>query len=780
MAGEIFQVFGQLKWGPSSGCPAELAGKQITLKCKDGEEIKVPSESACCALRIRSIALDRGCDEPMEFPLTKKTMSKVLEYLKHHAAHSVQEIMTPLRGDTLQACGAGRWDASYANVDKDTLYDLTVAATCLEIPSLFFLLSAKAALMTQNRPTDKLRKEYGLTNDLSSAEEADLRREYAASQNLPDADLSQLAASAVQRSAMDAAERKAGVKDLQVTPNSAVNPKSWRQAIWSAAVLDDWRLLEKAPEEVRGDKQLVRGAIMASMGEALKFAAPELQADEELVLEATSYFGTAFADAAPGLRNDRNFVLKAVAANGAALASASEEFRGDRLLLRSAAQKGHGAALQGAKASLQGDRALVLEMVSDDAESYKYASEDLKQDRDFALQVVKRNGKALKSVLPKFKADPEIVQAAMTRDPSAAVHAHSSRRAEMGFVENKLHGEAQLRQEFEAQSQAAIEAGSEQLALSSQHQVQGSIDQSHYWTSMKLQKTVFFTAMSSFWGNMGQSNYTAANAVMDKIPGFERPEIDAVGLMWGAVGNIGMRFKAFASMDALNATPEALLTIEDSRMVLQITCCSMDTPEWFNANHFDEFSRSQVLLPSAGNIKFPAAQDTAAETTGHWDDMAVARDKMALQNAASVDRRPLPGTAGFMETDSAPLGGWPSLLGAGAAGAADMPLAPGARVQLTGLKAKNGVTGVLVQMAGDGKWKVKLDDGSGIALLRSSFLQSIGGGQIFFQDTAGTEKQYKENLPKYDNAEAEMRREKIASRRAELKEKLAMRRQAQM
>eukprot|EP00930_Biecheleria_cincta_P098524 TRINITY_DN9017_c0_g1_i1.p1 TRINITY_DN9017_c0_g1~~TRINITY_DN9017_c0_g1_i1.p1 ORF type:complete len:794 (-),score=199.57 TRINITY_DN9017_c0_g1_i1:251-2593(-) len=780
MAGEIFQVFGQLKWGPSSGCPPELAKKQITLRCKDGEEMTVSSETACVALRIRSIALYKGCEEPMEFPLTKKTMSKVLEYLKHHASHSVSEIMTPLRGDTLQECGAGRWDASFANVDKDTLYDLTVAATCLEIPSLFFLLSAKAALMTQNRSADKLRKEYGLTNDLSSAEEADLRHEYAASQNRPDADLSQLAASAVQRAGMDAAERKSGVKDLQKTPNSAVNPKSWRQAIWSAAVLEDWKLLGKAPEEVRGNKQLVRGAIMASMGEALKFAAPELQADEEVVLEATSYFGTAFADAAPGLRNDRNFVLKAVAANAAALASAPEEFRGDRLLLRSAAQNGHGAALQGAKASLQGDRALVLEMVTDDAETYKYASEDLKQDRDFALQVVKRNGKALRSVLPKFKADPEIVQAAMTQDPSVAAHAHASRRAEMGVVE-KLHGEAQLRQELEAQSQAAaLEAGSGQLALSSQHQVQGAVDPREWYTSMKLQKTVFFTAMSSFWGNMGQSNYTAANAVMDKLPGFERPEIDAVGLMWGAVGHIGMRFKAFASMDALNATPEALLTIEDSRMVLQIACCCMDTPEWFNANHFDEFSRSQVLLPTAGKIKFDSSQDTAAETTGNWGDMAGARDKMALQSAASVDRRPLPGAAGFMETDSAPLGGWPSLLGAGTIGATDLPLVPGTRVQLTGLKAKNGVTGVLVQMAGDGKWKVKLDDGSGIALLRSSFLQAIEGGQVFYQNTTGTEKQYKEQSHKYDSAEAEMRRAKIASRRAELKEKLAMRRQAQM
>ena len=43
----------------------------------------------------------------------------------------------------------------------------------------------------------------------------------------------------------------------------------------------------------------------------------------------------------------------------------------------------------------------------------------------------------------------------------------------------------------------------------------------------------------------------------DKMAQFQRPEVDSVGLMWGAVGGIGMRWKAFASEDILNATPEA-------------------------------------------------------------------------------------------------------------------------------------------------------------------------------------------------------------------------------
>eukprot|EP00930_Biecheleria_cincta_P098525 TRINITY_DN9017_c0_g2_i1.p1 TRINITY_DN9017_c0_g2~~TRINITY_DN9017_c0_g2_i1.p1 ORF type:complete len:801 (-),score=212.25 TRINITY_DN9017_c0_g2_i1:204-2606(-) len=783
MAGEVFQVFGQLKWGPAPGCPPELCGQQVRLKCKDGDELEVSAEVACIALRIRSIALERGCREAMEFPLTKAIMSKVIEYLKHHLEHSVCEIQTPLVGDNLQDCGATRWDASYANVDKDTVYDLTVAASCLDIPSLFHLLSAKAALMTQYKSADKLRKEYAMTNDLPASEESELRREYSVSQrrrgNAPDTDLGQLAAGAVQRSGLDRANRKMLAQELQDSDNavsSSVDFKSWRQALWRAAVLDDWRLLAKAPEEVRDDEQLLRGAIMASMGEALQHASVELQRNEQLVLEATSYSGKAFAFAHAELRSNKDFVLKAVGAHGGALAAASDEFRGDPLLLRTMAQQGHGAALQGAKPTLRRDQILVLEMVADDAETLKHASEDLQQDRDFILQVAKRNGKALKFMLPKFKADPEIVRAAVSRDPVAAVHAHASRRAEMGFIDSSLQSESQLKQELEAQREAAVQAasGEQELILCSKHLVKVMPDSNKPCTCMKLCKTVVFTALSSFFGNIGQGNYTAANSWLDKLAGFERPEIDAVGLMWGAVGHIGMRFKAFASMDALNSTPEALLTIEDAQKILHIACCTLETPEWFAANHFDEFTRSQILQPTAGQLQSRAAGETAAASL---DNEREDRDRRALQNATHVDRRPLPGSPGFPELENSPLGGWPKLVGSGAAagddGSSATPsFAVGMRVRLVGLKGKDGITGVLVQQAADGKWKVKLDDGSGSALLRANLFQAVHDHE---QRAGARERQYEERLKELDANEEEMRKAKIASRRAELKNKIAAR-----
>ena len=334
---------------------------------------------------------------------------------------------------------------------QETLFDLTAAASYLDIPGLWFLLSAKAAVLTNNKTADKLRKEFSMANDFPAAEEAELRREYAAAFKMPDADLSQLAASSVIRSGVKAAEYKSG----KAEDCSEVTLKSWRHAMWRAAVLDDWKLLANAPEQVKSDRDLVKSAVLTSQGQALKFAAPELKSDELLVLDATRYSGTAFADAAPELRSDKNFLLKALGAHGGAMSGAPDSLRNDKAFLLEAAKAGKGAAMQGASLALKEDRNFVLEMSVHDAEAYKFASEDLLNDKDFAVAVAKRNGKALKFMLPVFKADPDVVRAAVSRDPQAAQYAHAARRAELGMVQEAIHGEVQLKEELQNQIKAA-------------------------------------------------------------------------------------------------------------------------------------------------------------------------------------------------------------------------------------------------------------------------------------------------------------------------------------
>jgi len=761
MAVETYEIFGQMKMGPGGACPSGLHGKKAKVKCAEGEIFELPADAMALSLRARKDLLENGCDQELDYPKIKKPiMAKLSEYLKHHREHACSEIRTPLVSENLVDSGASRWDASFVNVDKETLFDLTAAASYLDIPGLWFLLSAKAAVLTNNKTADKLRKEFSMANDFPAAEEAELRREYAAAFKLPDADLSQLAASSVIRNGVKAAEYKSGMKALEDSPEAPDSSfKSWRHAMWRAAVLDDWKLLANAPEQVKSDKDLVKSAVLTSQGQALKFAAPELKSDQSLVLDATRYSGAAFGDAAPELRSDKTFLLQALGANGAAMSGAADSLRNDKAFLLDAAKAGKGAAMQGASLALREDRNFVLEMTVHDAEAYKFAGEDLLNDKDFAVAVAKRNGKALKFMLPVFKADPDVVRAAISRDPQAAQFAHASRRAELGMVQESIHGEVQLKEELQNQIKAAQEKASSTTTLvvaggPRQIPVQ-ALPTRPQSTSMKLSKVVHFSASSTMTANIGQANYCAANSFLDKMPQFERPEVDCVALMWGAVGGIGMRWKAFASEDFLNDVPDALLSIDECGKVLHCTCVYLYPPEWVNAQKYDENTRKLVLTPTAGKIQLDTSE-SAAEVAA-----LALPDQKALQGLPDVDRRPVPGNF----TDS-PLGGWPSLV------------SEGAKVKLTGLRAKNGVTGIVMNCFEDGRWKVLLDDGSGSVLLRAHCFEVLETTHAAAQQKATTQMHNSPQVEAFNAQAAAERQWKIEEKRAKLKEKIAAKRQA--
>ena len=62
------------------------------------------------------------------------------------------------------------------------------------------------------------------------------------------------------------------------------------------------------------------------------------------------------------------------------------------------------------------------------------------------------------------------------------------------------------------------------------------------------------SALSTMTGSLGQATYTSSNSSLESIAflcRLVRPHIAANALMWGAVGDIGMRWKSFATDDFL-------------------------------------------------------------------------------------------------------------------------------------------------------------------------------------------------------------------------------------
>ena len=69
-----------------------------------------------------------------------------------------------------------------------------------------------------------------------------------------------------------------------------------------------------------------------------------------------------------------------------------------------------------------------------------------------------------------------------------------------------------------------------------------------------LNNLILFSALSTMTGSLGQATYTSSNSSLESIAFWcrlVRPHIAANALMWGAVGDIGMRWTSFATDDFL-------------------------------------------------------------------------------------------------------------------------------------------------------------------------------------------------------------------------------------
>merc|ERR1719436_2141670 len=100
---------------------------------------------------------------------------------------------------------------------------------------------------------------------------------------------------------------------------------------------------------------------------------------------------------------------------------------------------------------------------------------------------------------------------------------------------------------------------------------------------------------------------------------------------------MGMRWKAFASQDFMNQTPDLLISIDDACKFLHVVATKMDPPEWMGSQYFDEGTRNFMLAPTAG---------TRSE------------DALPLPKI----KEPTDGEATKKVQDD-PLGGWPMLAG---------------------------------------------------------------------------------------------------------------------
>lgn len=166
----------------------------------------------------------------------------------------------------------------------------------------------------------------------------------------------------------------------------------------------------------------------------LRRAPRALRQEPRLVLEAVKQDPRAFALATDKARNDPLLAREVLRVGGGlALAGASEAVKLDRNFVMDAVRS-DGRALRDAFWTRHTeDRELVLEAVRCDWRALAHASDELKADGAIALEAVRQNWRALEFVPESVCADREIMLEAVRQDPAALRWAADTLREDRGL-----------------------------------------------------------------------------------------------------------------------------------------------------------------------------------------------------------------------------------------------------------------------------------------------------------------------------------------------------------
>ena len=223
------------------------------------------------------------------------------------------------------------------------------------------------------------------------------------------------------------------------------------------AVANDWNHVMYLPHELRGDRDvalvalqksklalswlrsptsgagdneaLIVGAV-ANTRDSLVYASSRLKGYPEFMKQIVKINAHALKHASPNIKNDPMVVFAAVKANPDSLEHASEQLKSDRAFVlkilgilegvRSGAQ--YGRVLQFASDSLKCDPELVLAAVERDPNALQYAAKALKDDTAFMQQAVHKDGLALKHASRGCKDTFSVAIDAVAQDAEAFMY----------------------------------------------------------------------------------------------------------------------------------------------------------------------------------------------------------------------------------------------------------------------------------------------------------------------------------------------------------------------
>ena len=142
--------------------------------CQDGQVLAVGVEAARKSVIINDIIEEGNDGEEIPVQVNKDIMEKVIEFCVHIGTAEPPQIDKPLTSTDLSQLGVDEWYINYISVDKNTLFEIVMAANYLNIPSLLELSSAAVAAQMKGQSVDFVREYFEVQNDFTEEELAQI------------------------------------------------------------------------------------------------------------------------------------------------------------------------------------------------------------------------------------------------------------------------------------------------------------------------------------------------------------------------------------------------------------------------------------------------------------------------------------------------------------------------------------------------------------------------------------------------------------------------------
>ncbi|XP_052874834.1 SKP1-like protein 1A [Gossypium arboreum] len=149
---------------------------KITLLTADEEEFVVDEAIAMEFGTVKTYYEDNpdSCDEAIPLPnVTSKYLAKVIEYYKWHVEHRARKAPKPEEDEEAKAFD----EALFNTLDNEGMKQMIMAANYLDAKDLLEMLTQAVADRIKNKSVEYVRKVFGIENDYTPEEEAELRKQ---------------------------------------------------------------------------------------------------------------------------------------------------------------------------------------------------------------------------------------------------------------------------------------------------------------------------------------------------------------------------------------------------------------------------------------------------------------------------------------------------------------------------------------------------------------------------------------------------------------------------